>query len=296
MKKEFRILLTEKCNANCANCFNANYRTPNDMNLNKLSSLCEMLKNNGIKVLKIMGGEPTVHSEFKKAIEIIQKNFEKTYLFTNGISTNLLNYTPRKNDVIVYNLNLIGLNDNPDKFLLDKEGFRSFEIQISSNANVDLIIEKLKYLSKIFKNKKKLIMNLTLDCMENIFKNRNIIIENWKRVSKFIKEELNTNFNVDHIIPQCFMQNLDIFDFKPRKCSYTCGGLIDTEFNLRFCNQYPVVIKNIFSYKNLEQIEEDLQKAHNTKLELSKMHKCEKCPNFQKTCNGGCFTHKNIFK
>lgn len=295
MKKEFRILLTEKCNANCPNCFNSNYRITNDMDLEKLEKLSIFLSANGITTLKIMGGEPTVHNNFLQAINILQKYFDKTFLFTNGISKKLLDYTPRDKDVIVYNLNLINVNDEANKFLLEKPGFRSFEIQIGSNCNTSKIIQKLEYLKNTFENKKKLILNLTLDCTENIFKNREQIINNWNIIGSYIKNTLNISFNIDHIIPQCFMQDLDIFNFNPKKCSYSCGGLVDTNFNLRFCNQYPIVIKNIFDYQNLTEIENDLLKVHNNKLELSQLHRCKNCPNFNKTCNGGCFTHKTIF-
>ncbi len=296
MKKEFRILLTEKCNANCPNCFNSNYRLTSEMSLYNLKKLSIFLSKNGISALKIMGGEPTIHSSFLDAMKIIQNYFCKTYLFTNGIAQTLLDYCPRDNDVIVYNLNLINIGDNPNKFLLNKPGFRAFETQIGTTSNEDIIIEKLLYLQNVFQNKKKLIINLTLDCTENIFKNKNAIIAKWGKVSFFITNTLKTNFNVDHIIPKCFMNSNPIFNFKPRTCKYSCGGLIDTNYKLRFCNQYPAIIKDIFEFNNLQEIENALNLEHQNKLTLSYNNKCKNCPNFNISCNGGCFTHKEIFQ
>ena len=78
MKKEtFRILLTEKCNANCSNCFNADYRKNKDMYIEDFFMLCDFLSVNNIKHLKIMGGEPTVHPYFLDAVEYAQKKFSK---------------------------------------------------------------------------------------------------------------------------------------------------------------------------------------------------------------------------
>ena len=54
MKKSFRVLITEKCNANCPNCFNANYRIENEMSVEKFERLSKYLSEHGIKTLKII--------------------------------------------------------------------------------------------------------------------------------------------------------------------------------------------------------------------------------------------------
>ena len=59
-----RIYLTESCNANCNHCFNKGIREDRHMDTAKAEMLFNYFASNGIKNLKIMGGEPTVHPDF----------------------------------------------------------------------------------------------------------------------------------------------------------------------------------------------------------------------------------------
>lgn len=77
----FRVYVTEKCNANCPSCFNAKSRTSKEMSLEEFEKLCEYLSSNGIKHLKIMGGEPTVHKDFEELVKISQKYFREITIF-----------------------------------------------------------------------------------------------------------------------------------------------------------------------------------------------------------------------
>lgn len=43
MWTSFRVLLTEKCNANCKNCFNKSSRALCDMNINDFKQICQDL-------------------------------------------------------------------------------------------------------------------------------------------------------------------------------------------------------------------------------------------------------------
>ena len=176
MKKEtFRILLTEKCNANCSNCFNADYRKNKDMYIEDFFMLCDFLSVNNIKHLKIMGGEPTVHPYFLDAVE--------------------------------YNFNLLSFDFDFEKFMLNMPGNRGIEVQISSYSDTEKIIKLLSY---IFDNnyiKERIGINLTLDCTENIFDNKNDICSKWNRISDYINKDLSMEYCIDHNIPMCFIKD-----------------------------------------------------------------------------------------
>ena len=72
-----RILVTENCNAKCSHCFNAAYRSNKEIDLTTYSRLCDFLASNKIQRVKIMGGEPTVHSSFEEIIAISQAHLNQ---------------------------------------------------------------------------------------------------------------------------------------------------------------------------------------------------------------------------
>ena len=285
-----RILVTENCNAKCSHCFNAAYRSNKEIDLTTYSRLCDFLASNKIQRVKIMGGEPTVHSSFEEIIAISQAHFESVIIFTNALNDRILNIHPRDDDAIVYNFRFISPRFNKDKFLMDKPGRRRLEIQIGSKTNVENIINRLFY----FKDIPNMKINLTLDCMENIFENRYDLERNFAAVSNFINGDLRRDYIIDHIIPSClFGEGIKTPD---ALCSIKCAGLIDSSLKLRYCNQFDRPLCDILDTKGafipFEQIVSYLKIGYDTKIGKARSMKCNNCKYFLGKCNGGCFVHK----
>lgn len=82
------ILLTNICNQNCKYCFAKGEMKKlklKEMTLVNYIELTTLLKKQGINTIRIMGGEPTLHSNFIEIIQISLENFEKILIFTNGL-------------------------------------------------------------------------------------------------------------------------------------------------------------------------------------------------------------------
>ena len=76
----------------------------------------------------------------------------------------------RESDYITYNAKFINNSFNFSKFLLDKPGYRSLEIQIPSDVNIEQLKGQIKLLyDKNILTNNKVMINFTLDCVENIF-------------------------------------------------------------------------------------------------------------------------------
>jgi MoaA/NifB/PqqE/SkfB family radical SAM enzyme len=89
-KMEFppNTLLTNYCNQNCSYCFAKEEMIKSkvkEMSLVNFKRLVEILKKNDIHTLRLMGGEPTLHTKFKDIIKIGVKNFKNILVFTNGL-------------------------------------------------------------------------------------------------------------------------------------------------------------------------------------------------------------------
>lgn len=296
MRKSFRILLTEKCNAKCPNCFNRRIRTNSEISLPNVKKICCALSNLGIKKIKIMGGEPTLHSSFTQCMQLFQDYFEQIILFTNALDSNIRLVHPRSNDIIDYNFNFISPKIDAQKFLLDQPGIRAFEIQINSKTNINFIEEKLTNIINIF-NDRTIHLFLTCDCTTNIFDDRDIIISKWNELLKYINSQPILEWHLDHMLPKCFLSNemLNIPQLKSKKCSIECAGLIDANLNVVFCNQYHDYICSLEQLFNINttQLDELFQKSL-IKKEKQLPNICQQCKAFLEDCNGGCFMHKIV--
>lgn len=289
MDKSIRFYITEKCNAACPSCFNFSFREKREMNVEKYSLLCEYFSKNKFTLLKIMGGEPTIHSCFERLYDIAQNKFSKVNLFTNGMSKVLLSIIPRKEDSIIYNFDFIEKIPK-SHFLLEQKGIRGFEIQIRKDTNPEYVIDKIRHISSLLGMVA--IFNLTLDCTSNIFIERDKVIAIYRKVWDYCVEHKIT-ISQDHIVPLCYSLGTNF----PRvsrfaKCSCKDAGIVDAAFNLRFCNQHPQVLTNMFYDGEIIPYEILINqlKAQYMRNQLNALDKiCIECTFYGKYCDGGCF-------
>lgn len=291
-----RILLTENCNAHCPNCFNASYREKRDMSIENLKKISKMLYTHGDHDIKIMGGEPTVHHNFFEAIKILQFYFQSSNLFTNALNDVILDYKPRESDTITYNFNFFGSSFDTQKFLLDSPGERHLEIQIASTTNPTFIIEKIKKIMLVFDGYKDFQINFTLNCMENIFSSRETLIKKWNEIICFAESE-KIIWGIDHIIPKCFYKGTNmIIPYDLGICTSECAGLINSNLELVYCNQHPVILHCFTDCtESKEQVQQILHSNFIKKQGFALANKCYGCNEYGKGCNGGCFVHKPIY-
>lgn len=99
-----------------------------EMSMKNFKKLVKILRQNKVKTLRLMGGEPTFHSQFKQIVKIGKENFQEIIIFTNGL-------IPEKN-----------------KKFLEKDLFK-----ISFNFNLDTpafegSIKKRKQIIKLIKD------------------------------------------------------------------------------------------------------------------------------------------------
>lgn len=265
------------------------------MQLDKFERLCAYFKDNKVPILKIMGGEPTLHPDFKLITEIAQKYFKGVAVFTNGLSEKLQNFNPRKTDVITYNFKF-SKKISVDNLMLDKKGGRGLEIQISEKTNVDALMDEIKRVTSYGK----IHINFTLDCTENIFLHRKEIALKYEKLWLQCKE-IGIVAGKDHSVPLCFLYGTKI-PMKSAKsiCRLDCTGLIDADYNLRHCNQFSDHLINMFVGDRIipYNILVNYLTFKHIKLQDTALDKiCRDCVFYGKNCNGGCFVAKdNITK
>lgn len=306
-----RIYLTESCNANCSHCFNKDIRNDLHMDYDTAIRMLKYLNKNNIEVLKIMGGEPTIHPDFLKLYTISQKQFSAVKLFTNGLNEKIFSITPRKNDSIIYNFLFINEKFNFDKLLPQYGDLfpRVFEIVIDHKTITDKLISQIDTAyseGKIKRGINNLYFQITLNCVCNIFQYKKEINEKFRIVVQNIANKYSKKLSFDHSIPYCFWEEETLLlmlkynlDYYKKTCTGKDVGLIDSKFNLLHCNQYPIILTPMIKdnkFISFIEIVDKLKKSNEKKKEYNAIKACSKCEYFDNRCTGGCMMHKEYVK
>lgn len=153
------ILLTNFCNQNCPFCFAreemANKNVKKEISLKDFKTvLLKMKKEPKISTVKLLGGEPTLHSQFKQIIKLSLKYFPKVQVFTNGIFPDdiaqfLLEKTPQV--AFTFNVMTPGFLFNHKTRLLVKKRINQFikktkvtlSFTFDMNTNMQLVLKTL---------------------------------------------------------------------------------------------------------------------------------------------------------
>lgn len=85
------ILVTNYCNQNCSFCFAKNLmkngKIPHEMSIDTYKILLNKIKRSpyDVPIIKLFGGEPTLHTHFEELIKVALDKFPQLHIFTNGI-------------------------------------------------------------------------------------------------------------------------------------------------------------------------------------------------------------------
>lgn len=290
--KAMRVYVTERCNAKCPNCFNAKSRSNNEMTLDDFKDLCGYLKSNGFTLLKIMGGEPTIHADFSKVIEIAQNNFDSIVIFSNGTTNSIKNIKLRENDSVVYNFTFNKVFSK-EKMHIEVGGKRTFEVQVKKTTDEKELVERLKELTQDAKVR----ISLTLDCTANIFIEKPIVLPKLKYIETELLEA-KLDFSYDHMIPLCYLYKTGLHVSKNScMCTTHTAGLISSDLFFKFCNQHSaslVSLKQDGKFIPWSIVENYMQKTFYELRAKALKEYCMNCVFFNKKCNGGCWIPKDI--
>ena len=109
------VELTRSCNLNCYYCYkNAVFHdTVTHLKTRKLFELLLELKNKGLKVVELTGGEPLLHPDFMAILEFCYHNFSLVSVLTNGtlITQEFARRAQQYKDKIVFSISLDSFNE-----------------------------------------------------------------------------------------------------------------------------------------------------------------------------------------
>jgi hypothetical protein len=256
--------------------------------------------------LKIMGGEPTVHPEFLNVASFGIQLFNRVTLFTNGSNLKVITHpdimAAHWGDKFKFIINAFTfkLDDNWQQWgKYYKQA--SFHFVLGEKQAID----KAKLLAQCIAPVQAHFI-LSGDTQINIFDDRYLgeyrvrYIESLIQIIQALRAYGHT-YSFDHVFPQCFWTQemigaLAEADIEPvhleeRRCCDKILGLLDTNFDLWYCNQTRLKVGNVFvngKPRTMDEIQRMLRDMPMQKQQQVILDKCLNCP-AQITCKTACW-------
>jgi len=86
------IMITQRCNLSCPYCFANEFTNTNteDMTIDNFKKALDFIKTDPLERVGIIGGEPTLHPDFARMLEIIinDDSIKRAIIYTNGVFIN----------------------------------------------------------------------------------------------------------------------------------------------------------------------------------------------------------------
>lgn len=143
------ILLTEVCNRNCRYCFakdEMDKAKKKEMDISDFEKVLDFLEKDGQKEVRLMGGEPTLHSQFRQIVDLAIVRGFKINLFTNGFfSGDLAEWLAETGGLVEYSFNLSAIVSEKS-FPRREAAERNLEkLQKASRVYGSVNIDSIKY-------------------------------------------------------------------------------------------------------------------------------------------------------
>lgn len=302
------ILLSEQCNASCPHCINTKQRNQRThMDEEKLKILIEDLLCDNFANLKLLGGEPTVHPNFDSLYPYFQSKFKQVTLFSNALNNKIKDIVPRATDYITYNGFFVNESFDTEKFLPRNphKFLRIIQNVVNVNFDLDNFKKRAFFVRNFFKSvglEEYYSMALSLDCTEDLFSNAEQLNKILLEAGKFLVNN-NINYITQRNAPACFFVNPELFNFRKfhemfrhHTCDVTYGqAIIDTDFNLKYCDRMPRVLGSVFRNQvetiDFEEFKMMMYQGYIWKLRDNYNLKCRGCKWWLQGCNGGCYAN-----
>lgn len=315
--QSLNILITNYCNEKCDFCFARQEMKrqliPREMTLIDYGKILQKLKNKNVDTVKLLGGEPTLHTNFEQIINLTLEKFPFIQIFTNGIfndnkSKFLEKFFPRIK--LTFNLMTPSFQFNPQiRELLIKRIISyasrteiTLSLTIDPTSNIDFILNIVS--EKVVKNVNSIRIGLSnpivgkknfysFDQFPTIGIRVYELIKKIKHLNQLARINLNCGFTrcmfTDQQYDYLIKNDLD----STRWSCFGKNSSMDVQTNLSSFHCFPLSVKDRLSIKGIS-----LNKANSAFLKKrfeywSKIYLdiCRKCPfygHIPNKCPGPC--------
>lgn len=319
------IAITNYCNLKCPYCFaeDLKHDTPKNMSLEEYQRILDFLKNTKDERVGIIGGEPTLHPQFKEILNLTLEHCKKyevpCILFTNGLY--LAPYISQLAEMANYITILINCNEPA---VYSEQDLQKFNMTLDIIKHVEPVYDKTIFGCNIYLKETE--YNFLWHTVTRMHKNnirlsiavpggeyypyrytKNLYYSLLKvRFMHFIQQAKKLNIRIEldcNYIPDCYFTEAEQqlirevcnnFYSDIQRCPIPIDILSDTLAIPCFGNYQPI---KYMEFDNIEEVRTYfLYKTDNESAQLNNADKCATCKKFEHyACQGGClaFSEKN---
>lgn len=304
------LSITNICNKSCVYCF------ANDTRI-ELGKTCidnetygkalDYLERSGMKQVRLLGGEPTLHPSFKVFIRMALGRGFDIMLFTNGlISEKVLDFLTSlpKNRISVL-LNTIHPTENdPQGIELQKKVMHRLGQVVIAGVNIYSAKLKLDYLLDYI-DKYHLKKEIRLGLAHSVLSQKNVFLqpkEYQKIGSKIALFKLQARRNGVKLgfdcgfVPCMFPEEyFGLLSEELKKAGTCCHPIIDMLVDGSFIACYPLnnLLKvKIHNHLHAKELIRKFEEALSPFKDVGIYPYCRSCPLYNKRCNGGCMSYR----
>lgn len=308
------LLLTNYCNRSCPYCFARTKIRDHkklsslprmDISLEHAAYVVDFLKRSGHRQYSLLGGEPTLHPQFRQIVDYALANDMLVRVFTNGLMRlEIGKYCFRNNIPLILNL-----NDPEDTPLSHREKLEEIFENVGPNIcpgfNIYQEDFQLGFLFDLI-DRYRFIREIRLGIAQPIHHGDNQFLtpENYRRVGKRLStfsreaDRRNIRLNFDCGFVLCMFDKTDLGNLiaSHADLKFTCGPTIDIGPDLNTWSCFPLSAMSNRSLKDFSDLEDVLNYYTQVLARYREggiYTKCHRCRFIKRgQCPGGCVAHK----
>jgi len=309
------VLLTTKCNLNCTYCF-AQQKLQDSrnqtMSLTDVTKVIDFLQRSGHPIFRAMGGEPTLHPQFPRIMQMALEAGMRVDVLSNATWPE--SYNTLFNRISPHRLFFLLNIDHPDNYppkIWDRIQRNVGEVAPRGNVTMSFNIfetqPRCEYLLDLVRCYRidKVRMSFSLPVLGA--RNTYLKLEDQKRVAPFVVDfvrqakALGVEVKLDNVVPLCIFNHeqageLLLEGVLDLKRNMRCDPIVDIGPDLTvwccFCLS-KLWNRHLDEFQNLEEIQAYYREAMSLyQCRLFPMEECTTCQ--YRTlwgCQGGCLTY-----
>jgi organic radical activating enzyme len=302
------ICINNYCNQKCPYCFASDYikKEGKNMTFSNFKKVVDFLKKSNHKYLRIAGGEPTLHPEFKEFIDWgINEGFG-IVLMTNGLfDKDVQSFLYEKRDYLSYlwNINNPGFYKKKQWELLESNLHKLVDSEGSTfGVNIYSINQDLNYIFSLAKKFKPssiryvLVHKINGKNKNNVIKLQDISSTTKKIVNltKKLGDQLGIGCTFDCGFIPCLWDDKDLgillkYNVSLGKCKICPTVDFDLKISHCFHKYDEKDCSELDKFKNYKEIKEYLSNIKKKYSNTSLFNKCKGCVHKKLlACDGGC--------
>ncbi|MCP4624425.1 MAG: radical SAM protein [bacterium] len=308
------ILITDYCNRTCAYCFAKGKvgfsqsritSVGRNISLTNVKIILGFLKRSGHNIFSMLGGEPTLHPQFCRIVDMASESGFKVRVFSNGLMDK-----EKQIHLFRHNIDVIlNINSPEETRAIEAKRLKHLFDRLGPNIHPGFNIYTKDFdFSFIFD----LIDRFYMAREIRIGISQPIVGENNAHISpaayRFVGRRLaflaevadqrNIRLNLDCGFALCMFGKTDLGKMVCAQSDlrFVCGPTIDIDPDLNLWSCFPlsaIMNRKLSDFENLNEINEFFKKIKKRFNHMGMFSKCRECRHRERgQCSGGCISHK----